>query len=172
MTRTPAVYDIVSKSTLKGPSFNFSEISLLVADGTHAFRKMVVRVLMRFGFHAVYEASDGEEAIEILKHHDVDIVMTEWQLDTLNGYDLIRRLRTDPAFLESELRLIMLTGLTEKARVVAARDAGVDGFLRKPVSPDTLFKRIVGVIDNPVGLANLQKAERGDDSGDAPSPAE
>jgi CheY-like chemotaxis protein len=160
MTRTPAVYDIVSKTALRGPSFNFSEISLLVADGTHGFRKMVSRVLTRFGFHAVYEASDGEEALEMLKYHHVDIVMTEWHLDALTGYELIQKLRHDSELADPEIRLIMLTGLTEKARVLAARDAGVDGFLRKPVSPDTLFKRIVGVIEHPIGLANLEAAEK------------
>lgn len=160
MTRTPAVYDIVSQTTVTGPEFNFSEITLLVADGTHAFRKMVTRVLARFGFATVHEAVDGHEALDALRHHHIDIVMTEWQLAHVSGYHLIQRLRHDPALFDSERRIIMLTGLTEKARVIAARDAGVDGFLRKPVSPDTLFKRIVGVIEHPVGLANLEAASK------------
>lgn len=160
MTRTPAVYDIARQTTVTGPEFNFSEITLLVADGTHAFRKMVARVLVRFGFAAVYEAVDGSEALDALRHHHIDIVMTEWQLAQVSGYHLIQRLRHDPTLFDPERRVIMLTGLTEKARVIAARDAGVDGFLRKPVSPDTLFKRIVGVIEHPVGLANLEAASK------------
>lgn len=160
MSRTPVVYDIVSGTSITGPQANFSEITLLVADGTHAFRKMVARVLTRFGFAAVYEAADGHEAMDIIRYHQVDIVMMEWRLEHINGYDLIQRLRHDPALFDRERRLIMLTGLTEKARVIAARDAGVDGFLRKPVSPETMFNRIVGVIENPVGLANLEAASK------------
>lgn len=159
-TRTPVIYDIVTQTSVTGPEANFSEITLLVADGTHAFRKMVARVLNRFGFAAVYEAGDGQEALDTIRYHHVDIVMMEWRLEQVSGYDLIQRLRQDPALFDPERRLIMLTGLTEKARVIAARDAGVDGFLRKPVSPETMFNCIVNVIQNPVGLANLERASK------------
>lgn len=158
-TRTPYVYDITTKTALTGPKANFSEITLLVVDNCQPFRKMIMKVLLRFGFQAVYEAANGEEAIDQIRHHHIDIVMTEWSIEPFNGYELIRRLRTDKRLADEDMRLIMLTGLTEKARVVAARDAGVDGFLRKPVSPDTLFKRIVSVIDNPVGYANMRAAQ-------------
>jgi CheY-like chemotaxis protein len=158
MSRTPAVYDIVTGTAYRGPAFNFSEMNLMVVDGTHSFRRMVARVLQRFGFQEVYEASDGEQALDILRTHHVDIVMTEWDMRPITGYHLIQRLRHDPQLADPEMRLIMLTGLSEKARVIAARDAGVDGFLRKPVSPDTLFKRIVSVIEHPVGLTNMQAA--------------
>lgn len=158
-SRTPYVYDITTKTTLAGPKFNFSEITLLVVDSCRPFRKMVAKVLLRFGFHAVYEAETGEEAIDQLRHHNIDIVMMDWPIQPVNGYELIQRLRSDMSVGDEEMRLIMLTGMTEKARVIAARDAGVDGFLRKPVAPDTLFKQIVGVIEHPVGFTNLRAAE-------------
>lgn len=157
--QTPYVYDITTKTSMSGPKFNFSEITLLVVDSCRPFRKMVVKVLLRFGFHAVYEAETGEEALDQVRHHHIDIVMMDWPIDPVNGYELIQRLRGDMTVGDEEMRLIMLTGLTEKARVLAARDVGVDGFLRKPVAPDTLFKRIVSVIDHPIGFDNLRAAK-------------
>lgn len=167
--RTPYVYDITTQTAVRGPAYNFSEINILVVDGCQPFRRMIAKILHRFGFQAVYEATNGDEAIEQIRHHNIDIVMTEWDMKPMDGHALIQRLRSDSKLADDELRLIMLAGQSIKARVVAARDAGVDGFLRKPVSPEDLFKRIVSVIEHPVGIANLQSA--GQAEPDAAGPA-
>jgi DNA-binding response OmpR family regulator len=78
-----------------------------------------------------------------------DIVITDWAMPIFDGIELTQMIRQPGASANPFVPIIMLTGHSEKRRVVAARDAGVTEFLVKPLSARALYERIVNVVVNP-----------------------
>jgi DNA-binding response OmpR family regulator len=78
-----------------------------------------------------------------------DIVLTDWAMPIFDGLELTRMIRQPGANANPYAPIIMLTGHSEKKRVVAARDAGVTEFLAKPISAKALYQRILNVVANP-----------------------
>lgn len=129
--------------------YNLSTFEVLCVDGCAHFRKLVAAMLRRFGVNVILEADDGQQGLNILKQHSVDIVLTEWLMEPMSGYEMVKRIRRGGEVQNPMVPVIMLTGHTEEKRVLAARDAGISEFLAKPVSPERLFHRITLVIDKP-----------------------
>jgi DNA-binding response OmpR family regulator len=78
-----------------------------------------------------------------------DIVVTDWAMPIFDGLELAQMIRQPGANANPFTPIIMLTGHSEKKRVLAARDAGVTEFLAKPISAKALYQRILSVVVNP-----------------------
>ncbi len=78
-----------------------------------------------------------------------DIVITDWAMPIFDGLELTQMIRQPGANANPYVPIIMLTGHSEKKRVMAARDAGVTEFLAKPISAKALYQRIINVVANP-----------------------
>jgi DNA-binding response OmpR family regulator len=115
--------------------------TVLVVDDDPAARRLVAIWLEERGF-AVHDAPDGETGLREAARLNPDIVLLDWRLPDENGPSLCRRLA------ESVPRpaIVMLTGLDDPRDRDAARQAGADDFLVKGLDPDTLARRIRGVI--------------------------
>jgi DNA-binding response OmpR family regulator len=124
-------------------------MTALIADDNRHMRQVVVGVLRSFGFQNVIECDDGSDAFAETRAMAVDLVICDWMMEPLDGYDFTRLVRTASDSPNPFVPIIMLTGHTELFRVMQARDAGVTEFLSKPVSSSTLWKRIISVIDHP-----------------------
>ena len=129
--------------------YNFSRMTALIADDNRHMRQVIVGVLRSFGFQNVIECDDGSDAFAEMRATSVDLVICDWIMEPLDGYDFARLVRTASDSPNPFIPIIMLTGHTELYRVMQARDAGVTEFLSKPVSARTLWKRIISVIDHP-----------------------
>ena len=77
-------------------------------------------------------------------------------MEGTNGEEFVRRVRLGSDTLNPFLPVIMVTGFTEIHRVVAARDAGVSGFLAKPISAKSLYQRLVGLVDDERAFVRMQ----------------
>ena len=77
-----------------------------------------------------------------------DIVFIDWS-PTYDGLRLLHRIRRDPESQNPFVPIIMLSAFTEKFRITKARDAGVNEFLAKPISPKSLYQRIASIIEKP-----------------------
>ena len=121
---------------------------LIVDDNLHVLE--IVKAIVRgFGVRGVVEATSGDEAIRHLRQNTVDIVILDYRLGEDDGLDFLRRLRTNADSPAPNIPVIMLTSHSERVRVEAARDAGVNAFCAKPVVPVELWRKIVEVVDRP-----------------------
>jgi two-component system chemotaxis response regulator CheY len=121
---------------------SISDIRLLVVDDNKQMRHLI-RVLARVG--GIVECNEAEtaaEAFAILRARPIDLVIVDWKMQPMDGLTFTRVVRGDPDSTNPYVPILMLTAHTEASRVTAARDAGVTGFLRKPISTRLLFDRI------------------------------
>lgn len=128
---------------------DFQRLRFVVVDDNAHMRRIVRALLNGFGAREVQEAEDGAAGLEAFTHNAPDIVITDWAMPIFDGIELTQMIRQPGANANPFVPIIMLTGHSEKKRVVAARDAGVTEFLAKPLSAKALYERIVNVVVNP-----------------------
>jgi CheY-like chemotaxis protein len=128
---------------------DFNKLRFLVIDDNAHMRRILRTLLHGFGAREVYEAEDGAAGLEAFTHNIPDIVITDWAMPIFDGLELTQMIRQPGANANPFVPIIMLTGHSEKKRVVAARDSGVTEFLAKPISANSLYQRILGVVVNP-----------------------
>ncbi len=128
-----------------------AKLSVLLADGDIRAADIVKRTLFNFGFRRIDIARDGDEALHMLRARNYHLLITEGRLRSLHGRGLVKKIRASKSdkVLKRDIPVIMLTADAELEDVRAARDAGVNEFLRKPFSAKTLADRIIYVIDGP-----------------------
>lgn len=128
---------------------DFSRLRFLIIDDNAHMRHILRTLLHGFGAREVCEAEDGPSGLEAFSQYAPEIVITDWVMPGLDGLELTRMMRQPDAHTNAYVSIIMLTGHSEKGRVLAARDAGITEFLAKPVSAKGLYERIVSVVVNP-----------------------
>ncbi len=128
---------------------DFNRLRFAVIDDNAHMRRIVRTLLHGFGAREVHEAEDGATGLEAFTHHMPDIVITDWAMPIFDGLELTQMIRQPGANANPFVPIIMLTGHSEKKRVIAARDAGVTEFLAKPLSAKALYQRILNVVANP-----------------------
>jgi two-component system, chemotaxis family, chemotaxis protein CheY len=128
---------------------DFHRLRFLVIDDNAHMRRIIRTLLHGFGAREVFEAEDGASGLDSFTHYVPDIVITDWAMPIFDGLELAQMIRQPGANANPYVPIIMLTGHTEKARVTAARDAGVTEFLAKPISAKALYQRIANVVANP-----------------------
>ncbi|MEK7660860.1 MAG: response regulator [Pseudomonadota bacterium] len=124
-------------------------IHVLVVDDNAHMRSIVVAILRGIGIGTVKEACDGADAFEVMRAGVPDVVICDLNMDPIDGLDFSKMVRTAADSPFPFVPIIMMTGHTERSKVEAVRDAGVNEFLAKPISARTLMDRIIAVIDRP-----------------------
>jgi CheY-like chemotaxis protein len=127
-------------------SLNLDKLRFVVADDNAHARKILSTILHVFGAGEILHAEDGADALELMRNAKPDIAFIDWMMPTLDGLEITRHIRRDPASPDPELPIILVTSHTQRGRILAARDAGVTELLRKPMSPQTVMERIVSVV--------------------------
>jgi two-component system, cell cycle response regulator len=112
---------------------------VLVADDSAIYRKLVEHTLCSEQYEVFY-ARNGAEAIDLLSKHEPSLVITDWMMPDLNGLELCEHIRSHPQV--SYTYIIILTGVTEKNKVVKGLEAGADDYLTKPFHSDELLARV------------------------------
>jgi diguanylate cyclase (GGDEF)-like protein len=113
-------------------------IGVLIADDDSAQRGPLAKWVRSLGY-TVYEAADGEEALQLVREFPVDIVVTDWSMPKLTGLELCQRLRVG----DSPPYIILMTAFDGGARLVEGMRAGANDFIRKPVDLDELDVRLL-----------------------------
>ncbi len=121
---------------------------LVVDDNAHMIN-IVKTILRGFGATHIYEAKDATEAFHRLKHDSIDIVITDYQMEVLDGVEFVKLVRNSSDSPSRYVPIIMLTAHSERSRVEAARDAGTNEFCCKPVTAQELHRKVVAVVDYP-----------------------
>ena len=108
----------------------------LVIDDSRTARILISNTLKELGM-SVVQAADGREALEQLqKVPDVDLMLVDWNMPVMNGFEFVRAVRADPSY--RDLRLVMVTTETEVSQVATALEAGADEYIMKPFSREIL----------------------------------
>jgi two-component system, chemotaxis family, chemotaxis protein CheY len=113
-------------------------MKILLVDDSRTIRNIQRNVLNQLGHTEVMEASDGVEALQALGQSRPDLVLIDWNMPNMDGITLVRKIRET----DKSLPLIMCTTEAEKARVVEAIKAGVNNYVVKPFTAETLAEKI------------------------------
>lgn len=124
-------------------------IQSLIVDDNRQMRLLVRSLLRALGMPRVYEAGDATEGFEVLRSVPIDLVITDLAMTPLDGIELTQMLRRAADSPNPYVTIIMLTGHSERAKVAAARDAGVSSFLVKPLSAKKLLDHINACMSDP-----------------------
>lgn len=106
-------------------------------------------LLSTFGVGNIFTAKDGAEGFQIFCRENPDLVIADWMMRPVDGISVSRRIRNDPSSPNQFAPVILMTGFSEKRRVVQARDAGITEFLVKPFNARDLYRRISQIIERP-----------------------
>jgi CheY-like chemotaxis protein len=135
--------------TDNGSPLRYDLLKILLVDDNHHMRVLLGEILKAVGVRHIFEASDGAQALQMMRGNSIDIIMTDLSMQPLDGIDFTRLLRRSPDSPNQMCPVIMITGHSTMARVNEARNAGVNEFLAKPLTARGVVERISQVIDNP-----------------------
>lgn len=115
---------------------------VLVVDDNRHMRAILKTMLRGFGVGRTIECESGAEALEALGSESVDLIITDHEMPHLTGAAMVAKLRRKEELARASLPVVMVTGHAGASRVFAARDAGVNEFCTKPISPFVLWTKI------------------------------
>ena len=119
-------------------------MKILVVDDYSTMRRIIRNLLTQIGYSEIDEAADGNEALQKLRSIHYGLVISDWNMEPMTGYDLLKQVRADDKLKATPF--IMVTAESKTENVVAAKQAGVDNYIVKPFNAATLQQKINAVI--------------------------
>ena len=132
-----------------GKQYDLGSLSFLVIDDNNYMLSIIKTLLKGYGVQRIFEASDAAEAFEEFQNSQMDVIIVDYSLETLDGIEFSHLVRTANDSPNPYVPVIMLTAHSERQKVEEARDAGITEFLRKPICASALYRRIIEVIERP-----------------------
>ena len=120
-----------------------TSMSVLVVDDYQTMVRIIRNLLKQIGFEDVDEACDGQTALLRLSEKRYDLVISDWNMQPMSGYELLQQVRAVDATRETPF--IMVTAESKTDNVIAARKAGVNNYIVKPFNAQTLKSKIEAV---------------------------
>jgi len=120
-------------------------MQILVVDDFSTMRRIVKNVLRELGFNNMKEAEDGAPALQILKTSKIDFVVTDWNMPGMTGLELLKAIRADDKL--KTLPVLMVTAEAKREQIIEAAQAGVNGYVVKPFTAQTLKVKMEKVFE-------------------------
>lgn len=124
-------------------------LKVLVVDDNHHMTNIIKTILRGFEVKDFFDASNAADAFQFIRTTPVDLVITDFSMDPVNGCQLTKLIRTAEDSPNHFVPIIMLTAFAERSKVEQARDSGVTEFCAKPVTATELYKKVCAVINLP-----------------------
>ena len=124
--------------------FDFNTV-FLVVDDFDPMRTVTIGQLHDLGANHVLSAANASEALNLLKSERVDIVLSDWNMPGMQGIDLLRAIRADARL--KHIPVLMVTAEAKKEQIIAAAQAGVNGYIVKPFTAATLQEKLSKVFE-------------------------
>jgi two-component system chemotaxis response regulator CheY len=121
------------------------KMKILVVDDFSTMRRIVKNLLRDLGFNNCQEADDGSTALPMLKTGSFDFVVTDWNMPGMQGIDLLRAIRADEKL--AHIPVLLVTAEAKKEQIIAAAQAGVNGYIVKPFTAATLKEKIEKIFE-------------------------
>ena len=119
-------------------------LRFLVVDDFSTMRRIVKNFLNDLGYNSVEEADDGNSALPILKQGNIDFLVTDWNMPGMPGLELLKAVRSDPQL--AKLPVLLVTAEAKREQIVEAAQAGVNGYVVKPFTAETLKDKIEKIL--------------------------
>ncbi|HVY00971.1 MAG TPA: response regulator [Pseudorhodoplanes sp.] len=116
---------------------------VLVVDDYSTMIRIIRNLLRQVGFTQVDDASDGYSALKLMRARKYGLVISDWNMEPMTGYDLLKEVRNDPELADTPF--IMVTAESRTENVIAAKQAGVSNYIVKPFNAQTLKSKIEAV---------------------------
>ena len=116
---------------------------ILVVDDYNTMIRIIRNLLKQLGFENVDEASDGSVALQRMSEKKYGLIISDWNMEPMTGYDLLKEVRSNPDFKGTPF--IMVTAESKTENVIAAKKAGVNNYIVKPFNAQTLKTKIDAV---------------------------
>ena len=128
------------------------ESDVLVVDDSAAIRKILQRVLRQTGMAigTIHEAGDGQEALEILKAHKIDLVLTDINMPKMDGLQFLGAMKASPQW--NGIPVMMITTEGGETKVSEAVRLGAAGYVRKPFTADQIKEKLAGIVELAISL--------------------
>ncbi len=118
-------------------------LKVLLVDDSGTMQKMIKMALSKIGIEGVATALNGIEGMANLKESIPDLILCDWNMPEMNGYQFVTAVRADANF--KHIPILMLTTVNTKDEVIEIMKAGANDFLNKPFTPDLLKDKIIKV---------------------------
>ena len=115
-------------------------MKILIVDDFSTMRRIIKNLLRDLGFNNTQEADDGLTALPMLQSGDFEFLVTDWNMPGMAGIDLLKKVRADDNL--SGLPVLMVTAESKRDQIVEAAQAGVNGYIVKPFTAQTLKEKI------------------------------
>ncbi len=122
-------------------------MKILIVDGYAAMRRIIRNLLRDLGFSNTHEATDGDTGLLMLREGGVDFLVTDWKLPGMTGLELLKTVRSDPGL--KGLPVLMVTTEAKREHIIEAARVGVNGYVVKPFSAETLADKINKIFEKP-----------------------
>lgn len=122
-----------------------TNMKILVVDDMSTMRRIVKNLLKDLGFANLSEADDGKTALPMLQTGDYDFLITDWNMPSMQGIDLLKAVRSDERL--TELPVLMVTAEQKRDQIVEAAQAGVNGYIVKPFTAITLKEKLEKIFE-------------------------
>jgi two-component system, chemotaxis family, chemotaxis protein CheY len=116
---------------------------ILVVDDYNTMIRIIRNLLKQLGFEDIDDACDGSAALTKLREKKYGLVISDWNMEPMTGYELLKEVRSDPGLAKTPF--IMVTAESKTENVIAAKKAGVNNYIVKPFNAQTLKNKIEAV---------------------------
>jgi two-component system chemotaxis response regulator CheY len=116
---------------------------VLIVDDYNTMVRIIRNLLKQLGFEHIDDANDGSQALAKMRERKYGLVISDWNMEPMTGYDLLQEVRSDPSL--SATPFIMVTAESKTENVIAAKKAGVSNYIVKPFNAQTLKSKIDAV---------------------------
>jgi two-component system chemotaxis response regulator CheY len=115
-------------------------MKILVVDDFSTMRRIVKNCLKQLGYTNIEEAENGDQAFSRMQSGDIQFIVSDWNMPVMDGLALLAKVRGDDALKDTPF--LMVTAEAEQDKVVAAIKAGVNNYIVKPFTPETMREKI------------------------------
>ncbi|SQH77526.1 chemotaxis regulator transmitting signal to flagellar motor component [Shewanella benthica] len=120
-------------------------MKILIVDDFSTMRRIIKNLLRDLGFSNTQEADDGTTALPMLQKGDFDFVVTDWNMPGMQGIDLLKAIRADDKL--KNIPVLMVTAEAKREQIIAAAQAGVNGYVVKPFTAATLKEKLEKIFE-------------------------
>ena len=116
---------------------------VLVVDDYNTMIRIIRNLLKQIGFQDIDDAADGSAALARMREKRYGLVISDWNMEPMTGYELLKEVRADPGLSKTPFSMVTAESKTEN--VIAAKKAGVNNYIVKPFNAQTLHHKIAAV---------------------------
>ena len=121
------------------------EQSIITVDDSSTMRRIIKNTLQKLGFETILEAGNGVEALEVMSKNKVDMIVTDWNMPEMDGLTFVKAVRAKDEY--KDLPILMITTEAANEDILTALRSGVNNYVVKPFTPETLQEKVFKLLD-------------------------